>query len=141
MLPGFVARNAGTLINISSVLSVFSLPNMATYSATKAFVTLFTRGLQDEVKETHVRVQAVLPASTATEIWDPIGGHSMLDPATVMTTEDCVDAALAGLDAGEQVTLPSLEEVGLWEQFDQSRFALIPAVNKGSVGSRYNLSR
>ena len=46
---------------------------------------LFTIGLRDELKNTKVRVQLVLPASTDTEIWDvaSIGVHN-LDPATVM---------------------------------------------------------
>lgn len=64
---------------------------------------LYTIGLQQELAGTNVRVQLVLPASTATEIWDVAGiGVDALDQATVMTVEDCVDAALAGLDQGER---------------------------------------
>jgi short-subunit dehydrogenase len=98
VLPGFVKRDHGTLINIGSVLSFFALPISTSYSAAKAHVMLFTIGLRDELKDTKVRVQLVLPASTDTEIWDVAGiGVHNLDPATVMPAEDCVDAALAGL--------------------------------------------
>jgi uncharacterized protein len=55
------------------VLSIHSLPVSAVYSGTKAFVLNFSRGLQDELAETGVKVQIVLPASTATEIWDKSG--------------------------------------------------------------------
>jgi short-subunit dehydrogenase len=139
VLPRFVAKNAGTLINISSVLSIFAMPLSTTYSGTKAFVTLFTQGLQQEVKDTNIRIQAVLPASTATEIWDVagIGGHGVLDPATVMSTEACVDAALAGLDAGELITLPSLEDGALWSHLEQARLAIPAAVNTRIPASRY----
>jgi short-subunit dehydrogenase len=76
---------------------------------------LFTIGLRDELANTNVRVQLVLPASTDTEIWDVAGiGVHNRDPATVMSVEDCVDAALAGLDKGETVTLPSVEDANLW---------------------------
>jgi len=72
---------------------------------------LFTVGLQQELAETKVRVQLVLSGHTATEIWDVAGIDSdAIDQTTVMTAEDCVDAALAGLDQGEAVTLPSVED-------------------------------
>src|SRR5690606_21025178 len=60
---------------------------------------------------TDVRVQLVLPGAVISEGWDVAGGAE-LDPLPdeiVMTTQDLVDAALAGLDIGEQVTAPSLQ--------------------------------
>jgi uncharacterized protein len=58
-----------------------------------------------------VRVQAVLPGATATEFWDIAGlpVHN-LPTEIVMSAEDTVDAALAGLDQGEIVTIPSLPD-------------------------------
>jgi uncharacterized protein len=139
VLPRFAAKSAGTLINISSVLSIFALPISTTYSSTKAFVTLFTQGLQQEFKDTGIRIQAVLPATTATDIWDKLGGVSKLDPATVMSAEACVDAALAGLDAGELVTLTSLEQDGLWNDLERARMAIRAVVNTGTPATRYGL--
>ena len=63
VLPNFVKRNSGTLINVGSVLSFFASPISTSYSATKAHVMLFTIGLRDELANTGVRVQLVLPAS------------------------------------------------------------------------------
>ena len=130
----------GTLINISSVLSIFALPISSNYSGTKAFVTLFTQGLQQEFKDTGIHIQAVLPATTATEIWDKVGGVSSLNPAAVMSAEACVDAGLAGLDAGEPVTFPSLEKLDLWNDFERARVAIRAVVNTGAPASRYGLS-
>jgi uncharacterized protein len=142
ILPNFVKRNSGTLINIGSVLSFFALPFSTSYSATKAHVMLFTIGLRDELANSGVRVQLVLPASTDTEIWDVAGiGVQNLAPATVMSAEDCVDAALAGLDAGETVTLPSVEDPNLWANFDAARLKMAQASQTGKPASRYGISK
>ena len=98
----------------------------------------FTRGLQQEVSGTNVKIQLVLPAATRTEIWD-VGGFSLdnLDPATVMSAEDLVDAALAGLDRGEDITLPSVEDKSLWDKYDGARLTLFQASQNGKAASRY----
>ncbi len=142
ILPGFVRRNSGTLINLGSVLSFFALPFSTSYSATKAHVMLYTIGLRDELASTGVRVQLVLPASTHTEIWDVMGlGVQNLDPETVMPVDDLVDAALAGLDQGETVTLPSVEDASLWETFDAARIKMFHAAQTKKAASRYGLKK
>jgi uncharacterized protein len=142
ILPGFIKRDAGTIINIGSVLSFSALPISTSYSATKAHVMLYTIGLQQELAGTNIRVQLVLPASTATEIWDVAGiGVHALDQATVMTAEDCVDAALAGLDQGEAVTLPSVEDFKLWADFDALRNKMLAASQTSEPASRYRIAK
>jgi len=142
VLPGFKDRNRGTIINIGSVLSFYVTPNTTAYSGTKGQVMLFTMGLQKELADTKVIVQLVLPATTATELWDVAGvGLKALDPATIMTAEDCVDAALAGLDRGETVTLPSVDDAQLWAAFDNARLKLFAASQTGKPASRYGISR
>lgn len=139
VLPGFKNRDAGAIINIGSVLGFASLPISTVYSATKAYVTMFTRGLQSEVNGTNVRVQLVAPAATATDIWEISGVPlSALDPATVMTVQDMVDASLRGLDAGESVTMPSVEDdQALLEAFDAAAMALLGASQHGRPAARY----
>jgi short-subunit dehydrogenase len=140
VLSGFKERDRGTIINIGSVLSFYALPFTTTYSGTKGHVMLFTFGLQHEVAGTNVFVQLVLPATTATEIWDVAGvGLKSLNPATIMTAEDCVDAALAGLDRRETVTLPSVEDPKLWAAFDDARVQLFAASQIGKPASRYGV--
>lgn len=141
VLPQFKLRNSGTIINIGSVLSFHILPVSTIYSATKGYVMNFTRGLQQELAGTGITVQLVLPASTATEIWELSGVPlAQLDQATIMRAEDCVDAALAGLDQGELVTLPSVEDQALWERFDAARLALFAGAMHGKPASRYGLT-
>jgi short-subunit dehydrogenase len=141
ILPGFKERNLGTIINIGSVLAFHTLPISGVYSGTKAYVMNFTWGLQQEVAGTNIVVQLVLPATTATDIWE-IGGVplSALDQASIMTPDDCVDAALAGLDQGETVTLPSLDDQKLWEDYNSARTNLLNATQTGRPASRYQFA-
>ncbi|HCT6930025.1 TPA: SDR family oxidoreductase [Klebsiella quasipneumoniae] len=136
-LAAFAPRGR-TLINIASILALHTLPGSAVYSASKAWVLSFTRGLQDEFADSGVRIQAVLPAATATDLW-PTSGVALdaLPTGTVMTTEDLVDAALRGLEMGEKVTLPPVHDLGLWEAFEQTRLALFTSARTGQPAPRY----
>ncbi len=135
---GFAARKAGTLINIASVLAL--LPEMfnGTYSGTKAYLLNLTRSLQQELGPIGVRVQAVMPGATRTEIWDrartPI---SHLPQDMLMDVDAMVDAALAGLDQGEAVTIPSLEAVHEWNALEDARWALGPFLSLRQPAQRY----
>jgi short-subunit dehydrogenase len=141
VLPSMLACNKGVIVNISSVLAVHSIPISAVYSGTKSFVLAFSRGLQAELAGTGVTVQVVLPASTATEIWDESGVPlSALQKETVMTTENLVDAALAGFDQGETITWPSVADASLWDNYDAARAALFGATQTGIPAPRYNIS-
>ncbi|MER9327019.1 SDR family oxidoreductase [Mesorhizobium sp. M0488] len=138
VLPAFLSRNAGAIINVASVLALHSLPIASLYSGTKAYVLNFSRGLQDELAGTNVRLQVVLPAGTATEFYDHAGiPLSAFDPAVVMTAENMVDAALAGFDQGEAVTLPSVHDRALWENYDAARATLFAATQTGEPAPRY----
>lgn len=134
VLPALKARKEGTIINIASVMALHSLPISSVYSGTKAFVLAFSRGLQQELADSGVRVQVVLPAATATELWDQSGVPlSALDPAAVMSTEDMVDASLVALDQGEHITMPSVAETAMIERFESARGALFAAAQSGKV--------
>lgn len=137
VLPGMKARNEGLIINVSSALALHTLPISAVYSGTKAFVLSFSRGLQQELAETAVKVQVLLPAATATEVWDQSGVPlETLNPDAVMATDAMVDAALTAMDRGESITLPSVADAGLIERFEAARAALFSSTNTGKVAPR-----
>jgi short-subunit dehydrogenase len=141
-LSEFLARDKGTIVNISSVMSLEAMPITSIYSGTKAYVTLFSRGLQQETENTNVRVQVVLPAAVATEIYDgSIMPLNTLPEEIVMSAENMVDAALAGLDAGELVTLPSVDDLSLWENYEVARKALFGSSQTRNCAQRYGLSK
>lgn len=140
-LPAFVTRKQGLIINIGSALAVHSLPISAIYSGTKAFVLQYSRGLQQELADTGVKVQLVLPASTSTELWDLSGVPlAALNKDTLMTTEHMVAAALAGLDQGETITWPSVADASLWEKYEAARSALFAGTQAGKPAPRYQIA-
>jgi hypothetical protein len=49
---------------------------------------------------------------------------SASDQDTVMTVENLVDAALAGLDKGEAITWPTVADASLWDMYDAARSTL-----------------
>lgn len=135
---GFAARKAGTLINIASVLALVPEMFSGTYSGTKAYVLNLSKSLQAELGRHGVRVQAVLPGATRTEIWDRAGTPiAHLPQEMLMDVDTMVDAALAGLDQGEEVTIPSLEAVREWTALEDARRALGPFLSLRDPARRY----
>ncbi len=93
------------------------------------------------LKDTGVRIQAVLPGYTRTEIFDRVGGSmDNLDPNTVMEVGDLVDAALAGLDRGELVTMPSLADTQLYDTYTAARGGLRPYLSLNKPAARYGVA-
>jgi len=141
-VPGLVARGAGSIINIASIVAIAPELLNGVYGASKAFVLAFTQSLQQELASKGIRVQAVLPGATATDFWSIAGRPVEHLPAQiVMTAEDLVDAALAGFDLGEKVTLPSLPESSDWDTFEASRLVLGPKLSRSVPAERYRVSR
>ncbi len=140
VVPGFVARGAGTVVNIASIVAVAPEVLNGVYGGSKAFVLAFSQSLQHELGGKGIRVQAVLPGATATEFWD-VSGYplSNLPPTIVMSAEDMVDAALAGLDQGELVTIPALPEIAAWDRFEAARRNLAPDLSHAAPAARYGL--
>src|SRR5207244_12741753 len=93
---------------------------------------------QTELGAKGLRIQAVLPGATATEIWDKAGLPVQNLPASiVMSPEDMVDAALVGLDQGELVTIPSLHDGDEWTRFEAARRALSTQFGNSVPAPRY----
>ncbi|SOZ08470.1 SDR family NAD(P)-dependent oxidoreductase [Cupriavidus taiwanensis] len=140
--PAFVTRGQGTIINIASIVAVAPELLNGVYGGSKAFVLAFTQSLQHELAGKGVRVQAVLPGATRTEFWDT-AGHSVdnLPQDIVMSGDDLVDAALAGLDQGEVITVPSLPDDADWKAFEAARAALGPNLSRNQPAARYGVAR
>lgn len=140
VVPSFIARGAGDIINISSIVGVAPELLNSVYGGTKAFVLAFSQSLRHELNGKGIRVQVVLPGATATDLWSIAGTPvEHLPQEIVMTADDLVDAALAGFDAGEFATVPALPEVADWNAFESARLALGPNLSKSKPASRYGV--
>lgn len=136
----FASRGRGTIVNIGSVVGLLPEYRSVVYGATKAFVLYLTQALHEELGGAGVRLQAVLPGATRTEIWERSGRNvADLDPERTMDVEELVDAALTGLDRGELITIPSLPDVGDWETFQAARLRLQPNLSKAHPAARYGV--
>jgi NAD(P)-dependent dehydrogenase (short-subunit alcohol dehydrogenase family) len=67
LLPLMIARQAGAIVNVSTVEAFRGIPGHAVYSAFKAGVVAFTRSLAVEVGRHGIRVNAIAPDLTDTE--------------------------------------------------------------------------
>jgi short-subunit dehydrogenase len=137
----FVARSKGLIINIGSVVALAPELLNGTYSGTKAYVQNFSTSLKNELAGKGVTVQVVLPGATATPLWEKAGVnvHTDLPPEWVMTTEDMVDASLAGLDQGEFATIPALPNSADFEVYEKARLALAPGLSRKNPADRYGI--
>lgn len=134
----FAKAGRGTIINIASVVALFPERFNATYSASKAYVLSLTQSLNAELEGTGVKVQAVLPGVTRTEIFERSGIDATQIPVDmIMEADDMVDAALSGLDQGELITIPSLPDAADWDAFVAARLVMAPNLSKSKAAARY----
>ncbi len=106
-VPFMRELGGGRIVNVSSLGSFIPARKMAVYNATKAFVTSFSRSLQEEVAGDGIRVQALCPGYTRTAFTDtPELAH--FDPERVpqemwMDAGEVVAQSLAALEEGPAV--------------------------------------
>jgi hypothetical protein len=142
VIPGFIARKSGAIINIASIVALAPELLNGVYGGSKAFVLAFSQSLLHELSGKGIRVQAVLPGATRTPLWSLSGVNiDELLPGNVMTAEDMVDASLAGFDDGEFATIPALPNIADWKAFESAREALKPNLSKSEPASRYTSRR
>jgi uncharacterized protein len=136
----FVQRGRGTIVNVGSVVGLLPEYRSVVYGATKAFVLYLTQGLNEEIGGAGVKLQAVLPGATRTEIWERAGRDPAdLDPNRTMNVDELVDAALAGLDKGELITIPSLLDPAEWDAFQVARLKMSPNLSNAHPAPRYHV--
>ncbi|HEY9832907.1 MAG TPA: SDR family NAD(P)-dependent oxidoreductase [Stenomitos sp.] len=88
------AQEEGTIVNVSSLMGKIAAPTMATYSATKSAILGFTQALRGELAEYNIRVVALLPTLTDTDMVRDLQLFRWVVP---MTTEQVAQALITGL--------------------------------------------
>jgi short-subunit dehydrogenase len=102
-LPGMVARGSGAVINVSSVAGWIT---GGTYSAAKAWVTVFSESLSIELAGTGVHVTAVCPGFTHTEFHQRASMETEGIPEWMwLDTQEVVDRALVDVRKGRPVSV------------------------------------
>ena len=101
-------QNHGAIINISSVTAIGSNPHGVAYGATKAGLLSFSRSLFDEARKYGVRVTAILPDMTDTQLYRH--ADFTADPAmdAHLEAEDVADAVEYALTARAGTCVPEI---------------------------------
>ncbi len=99
-LQGMRARKSGTIINVSSTASFQPIPYMATYAATKAFVTSFTEAIAEENKSFGITATALCPGPTETNFFAAAGAIPF-NAKGMQTAEEVVETGLEGVARGK----------------------------------------
>ena len=142
VVPALVKRGNVTIINMASAVAIAPELLNGVYGGTKAFVLAFSLSLHKELAASGIRVQAVLPGATATDFWAVAGTPLDQVPSQiVMRADDLVDAAIAGLDQGELITIPSLPDIADWRTYEAARQNLLPKLSLSSPAARYGVTR
>ena len=79
-------RGRGSVINVASVAGVAAAPMMSPYGASKAGLISLTKTLAAEWGEARVRVNALCPGWTATELNRTLWEDPVVGPATVASS-------------------------------------------------------
>ena len=96
-LPPMIKKDHGAVMNVSSTASFQPLPFMATYAATKAFVTNFTIGLSSELRDTKLRFVALCPGRTRTNFQVAAGTQKVRIRSRAATPRQVAQVAVRAL--------------------------------------------
>ena len=100
-LEGMRRRKSGTIINVSSTASFQPIPFMATYGATKAFVSSFSEAIAEENRPHGIKVLSLCPGTTETNFFEASGIKDPVKIKGMQTSEEVVEAALKALKRGK----------------------------------------
>lgn len=114
---GMQERGAGTIVNVAGMIAFSGpapssvMPRRAVYAGALAHLVAFSQTLHAELAGTGVTVQVLAPGVVATEFHARQG----LDLSAVprMSADDVVTASLRGIELGEVVVAPGVEDAGL----------------------------
>lgn len=114
VVGGMIARGRGSIVNVGGMIAFSGpapssvRPNRSVYGGTLAHLLAFSQLMSTELQGTGVHVQALLPGVVATEFHTRQGMD--LSGIPRMSAADVVTASLRGLELGETVTAPGVED-------------------------------
>lgn len=87
-------RKSGTIINVSSAAGFQPIPFMATYAASKAFVSSFSEAIAEENRPYGIHVMALCPGSTKTNFFEASNIERPIQVKGQQTVDDVIDTAM-----------------------------------------------
>jgi len=141
VVPGMIARGEGTIINVAGMIAfsgsapLAQLPLRRTvYAGALAYLVTMTQALHEEIEPDGLRAQVVCPGVVATEFHERQGMDLSAVPR--MSAQDVVTASLRGLELGEVVCAPGVEDATLLDAAFRAGLAAFGAQSPG-LARRY----
>jgi uncharacterized protein len=141
-VPGMLERGEGTIINVAGMIAFSGpagpeqMPRRAVYTGTLAHLLAWTQQLHAELAAGGIKVQVVCPGVVATEFHSRQGMDLSAIPR--MSPEDVVAASLRGLELGEVVCAPGVEQAGLLQAVFDADLAAF-AAQSPELAQRYQV--
>jgi 3-oxoacyl-[acyl-carrier protein] reductase len=108
------AQGGGTIVNVSSLMGKVAAPTMSTYSATKFAILGFTQALRSELAPYNIRVVALLPTLTDTDMARQL---KLFRGVLPLTPQQVAQALIAGLRKGKSEILVGWQShLAVWGQ-------------------------
>ena len=107
--------DGGNIVNISSVHSLSTLPNAAPYAAAKGGVTQLTRSFAIEFGRQGIRVNAVCPGLTDTQIWQDLR-------ASGPDADEVVNHWMSNIPLGRPASPREVANLVVWLCSDQASY-------------------
>lgn len=117
---GMQDRGEGAIINVAGMIAFSGpaphsqMPRRAVYAGTLAHLVTMSQTLSAELEGTGVQVQVVCPGVVATEFHERQGLDMSVVPR--MSADDLVTGSLRGLELGEVVCAPGVEDAALLDR-------------------------
>jgi 3-oxoacyl-[acyl-carrier protein] reductase len=107
-----VSQREGTIVNVASLMGKVAAPTMSTYSATKFAIVGFTQALRGELATHNVRVMALLPTLTDTDMVRDLDWFRWVVP---MSPQRVAQALVRGLDRNStEITIGLQSYLAIW---------------------------
>ncbi|MCI5074386.1 SDR family NAD(P)-dependent oxidoreductase [Oricola sp.] len=113
VMPQFRSRGAGTIVNVSSSVTVKPLPALAAYTASKAALNAFSESFALEAAQVGVRVRLVLPGSSPSTSFAP-NAMARMGLEIPEPYEAFVMGYLGELRGAAEVTVPEDVAQAVW---------------------------
>lgn len=113
-LQGMITCNRGIIINVSSMAAFLPFPTSVNYCSTKAYLNVFSEALQNQLRHTNIKVQALCPGFTYTEFHDTPAYKDSFDRSAFpkwiwMTSEDVVEQSLKAVSKKKVIFIPGVQ--------------------------------
>jgi short-subunit dehydrogenase len=133
-LPAMLAKKAGGIIHVASIVSFMPTPFYATYGATKAFLLSFSSALSGEVYGSGVRVMALCPGPVPSGFQETAGITMEMTPQpNILSAAETVRRGLSAYVRGDDVYVPGvLNRLSTWAVQKVPRRMLVRSVAKMS---------